>query len=98
MNKITNSLKERPYGVHTYKAAKLMRESMLIGSISTNSETWINISKKDLDNLEKPDIMLQRKFIADSGNPCKVFMHLEFGFLPVRYVVIERRLNFLRYI
>ena len=58
MNKITNSLHERPYGVHTYKAAKLMRESMLIGSITTNSETWINLTKKDLDNLEKPDIML----------------------------------------
>ena len=73
-----------------------MRESMLIGSILTNSESWINLTNKDLDNLEKPDLMLLRKITGDSGNPCKVFMYLEFGLLPVRYVVKEKRLNFLR--
>ena len=52
VNKIVTSLNERPYGVHSFKAAKLMRESMLLGSILTNSESWINITNKDLDNLE----------------------------------------------
>ena len=61
------------------KASKLMRESMLIGSILTNSESWINLTNKDLDNLEKPDLMLLRKITGDSGNQCKVFMYLEFG-------------------
>ena len=61
VNKITTSLVERPYGKHTFSAAILMRESMLIGSILNNSEAWINLTKKDVVNLEKPDIMLLRK-------------------------------------
>ena len=54
VNKITPSLIERPYGKQNCKAASLMRESMLIGSMLNNSESWINISKTDLENLEKP--------------------------------------------
>ena len=46
VNKIVTSLKERPYGKHYFKAAILMRQGMLVGSMLTNSESWINIMKK----------------------------------------------------
>ena len=75
-----------------------MRESMLIGSMLNNSESWINISKKGLENLEKPDTMLKRNILSTYGNPSKVFMYLELGILPVKFVIMEKRLNFLRYI
>ena len=48
INKIVTSLKERPYGKHHFKAAILMRQGMLVGSMLTNSESWINITKKIL--------------------------------------------------
>ena len=53
MNKISPALSERPYGKHSFKAAKLMRESILLGGLLTNVEGWINISKTDLEELEK---------------------------------------------
>ena len=94
VNKIISSLNERPYGKHTYKAAKLMREGMLLGSMLTNCESWINVTETDLKDIEKPDTMLQRKLLLTSGNPSKAFMYLELGITPVRYVIMGRRVNF----
>ena len=70
VKKISTSLNERPYGKHTFKAAKLMREGMLLGSLLTNSESWINMTKRDLEALEKPDTLLQRSILSTNGNPC----------------------------
>ena len=69
MNQIVSSIYERPYAKHTYKAAMIMREAMLIGSMLTNSESWINLTQQDLDKLLKPDTILQRKLLSESGNP-----------------------------
>ena len=79
VNKIKRSLVERPYGKHTFSAAIIMRESMLIGSMLNNSENWINLTKKNVENLEKPDVILLRKILSSSGNPSTVFMYLELG-------------------
>lgn len=75
-----------------------MRESMLLGSMLNNAESWININKTDLNNLEKPDTILQKLILSAKGSPSKVFMYLELGILPVKYVIMEKRLKFLRYI
>jgi hypothetical protein len=48
VNKILTSLLERPYGRFTFRAAKIMRESMLVGSLLNNSESWINLNKTDI--------------------------------------------------
>ena len=98
VNKIVNSLHERPYGKHFYKAAKLMREGILLNGLLTNAESWINVTKKDIEDLGKPDIILLRKILSKSGNPSTCFMQLEFGIVPVKFVIIKKRMNFLHYI
>ena len=98
IDKIISTLTERPFGRHYFKAYKLMREGMLIGGLLTNSESWINIINKDIDCLEKPDTILQRKVVSSMGNPCKAFMMLELGIIPVRYILIQKRMQFLHYI
>ena len=98
VNKIISTLVERPFGKHNFSAAKLMREGLLINSLLTNSESWINISEKDIENLEKCDIIILRKLLSDYGNPSKVFMYLELGIIPVRFVLMSKRINFLKYI
>ena len=75
-----------------------MREGLLINSLLTNSESWVNVTEKDLTNLEKPDIMLQRKLLTESGNPSKAFMCLELGLVPVKFVIMSKRVHFLKYI
>ena len=54
-------LKERFYGKHNFKAAMLMRQGVLVGGMLTNSECWINVTKKDIEDLEKPDIFYYEK-------------------------------------
>ena len=71
---------------------------MLIGSMLTNSESWINLTQQDLDKLLKRDTLLQKKLLSESGNPSKCFMLLELGVLTVKYVIMTKRLTFLRYI
>ena len=51
-----------------------MREGLLLGGLLTNSESWINVKQKDLDALEKPDVILERRVLGTSGNPSKAFM------------------------
>ena len=98
VNKILTILCERPYGKHYFKAAKLMREAMLVNGMLGNSESWINITKQDIEDLDKPDTILKRKILSLSGNPSKCFMFLELGILPVKYVIMKKRMQFLHYI
>ena len=96
--KIVKGLTERPYGKHFFKAAKLMREGKLISGLLTNSESCINVTKKDIEDLEKPDICLLRKIMSKSGNPSKCFLQLELGIIPVKFVMMQKRMSFLYYI
>ena len=45
-----------------------------------------------------PDTAFQRALLSSSGNPSRVFMCLELGVIPVRYVIMKKRLSFLHYI
>ena len=96
VKKISTCLYERPYGSNTFRAAKILREGLLLGSMLNNSESWINLTKSDLDNLEKPETMVQISILTSYVNPSKVFMCLELGVIPVKFVMVEKRLNFLK--
>ena len=39
VNKIITTLNERPFGVYTFQAAKLMRDGVLLSSLLNNAET-----------------------------------------------------------
>ena len=90
LNKIQTTLIERPYGKYTFKAAALMREKLLSSSMLNNSESWIDITKQDIEKLEKPDKILITNILCTQGNPSTVFMYLELGFLPVKYVMMKK--------
>ena len=42
--------------------------------------------------------MLQRKLLSENENPSKVFLALELGMIPVRFVIMCKRLSFLHHI
>ena len=72
VDKIVSTLQERPFGKHTFKTYRLLRDGLLLGGLLTNSESWINITEKDIEHLERPDTILQRKVLSETGNPSKV--------------------------
>ena len=64
-----------------------MRESFLLGGLLTNSKSWINLTKKEIENLEKPDTILKRQALSARDNPSKAFTMLELGIIPIRYIL-----------
>ena len=48
-------LKTIKNGFHFFKSAILLRESMLLSALLVNSESWHNLSKSDVYELEKVD-------------------------------------------
>ena len=49
-------------------------------------------------NAGKSRQMLLRKVLGTKANPSKCFMQLEMGVLPVKYVIMQRRIYFLHYL
>ena len=71
---------------------------MLMGSLVNNAETMINVTKKDEKELEKPDVLLQEKLLPSDGKAARAFRYLELEVIPVKYVIMQKRLKFLKYI
>ena len=68
-----------------------MRGSVLLEGLLTNIEAWINITKKNLQDLEKQDTILLVSYYLFLGNTSKVFMQLEMGVIPVNCVIMMRK-------
>ena len=57
-----------------------MHEGLSLASMVNNSESWINITKQDIEKLGKPDEILIRNVLGRHENPCKDFMYPELSF------------------
>ena len=69
VEKIISAINEIPHGRHTYKAALLMRQGLMLGGMLSNAETWINITEAEIARLTMPDTLLQQRLLSVSGNP-----------------------------
>ena len=85
-------------GSHYFRAAIMMRQSMLLQVLLTNSETWLRLPQKDLEKLEGIDrTFLRRIFQVPNSTPIP-FLYLETGCIPIRYVIKIRRIMYLHHI
>ena len=78
--------------------AKILRDSLFINSILLNSEVWYNLSKSNIEDLEKLDNILLKKICEIPTTAPSAFLHLELGTVPIRFILKTRRLLFLQYI
>jgi hypothetical protein len=63
-----------------------------------NSETWLNVTKNDIEELETVDkIFLRRVFETPISTPIPA-LYLELGIIPVSFIIKTKRLNFLHYL
>ena len=71
---------------------------MLLSVLLFNSETWLRLSKKDMNRLEGVDRMLLRRiFQVPSSTPIAA-LYLEFGVIPIRFVMKMKRIMYLHHI
>ena len=71
---------------------------MLINTILTNSAAWYGVTSHDIEQLSQIDVMLLQKGLSIPRSTPIVFMYLELCIIPLKYIIISRRLMFLHYI
>ena len=82
-------------GHHFYRISFLLRDSMLLNGVLTNAEIWYPISDKQSEVLENIDLMLMRKLVKGHSKTAKEAFFMEAGLVPIRFIIMKRRLMYL---
>ena len=94
-NQTLSMLQEISFGHSYFEMAMLFRTSIMINSMLCSSEALYGVNKNHMEKLEDPDkYLMKRIFNAGTGSPTISF-YFETGAMPIRFVLIGRRLMFL---
>ena len=98
ISNILNILREVSLGEFYFEIALLLRQTIFLSTVLLNSEAWINLTAKNIEDLEKIDqILMKRIFEAPTTTPIKA-LYLESGSYPLRFHIKTRRVMFLHYL
>ena len=86
------------FGKYYFEVALILRSSLLLSSILLNSEAWVNVTDKNIRDLEKIDENLLSKIMNCDRNISNAFKYLELGVYPIRFEVKKRKILFLHYL
>ena len=86
------------FGKYYFEVALILRSSFLLSSILLNSEAWVNVTDKNIRDLEKIDENLLSKIMNYDKNSSNAFKYLELGVYPIRFEVKKRKILFLHYL
>ena len=86
------------YGRYYFQVAKILRNALFLSSLLTNCEAWYNVSPVDRDLLEEADENLLRSILECPVTTPQQMLYLKLNCLPIRYILMKRRLHFLYYI
>ena len=95
---ILSIISEIPLGKHKIEVALTLREAMLINGILYNSEAWHGVTNAQIVRLEAIDEALLRGILKAHMKTPKEFLYLETGALPIRWILAQRRINYLQQI
>ena len=97
-NKIIQMLEKMPGGHFHFEIAVILRNSLLISSILSNSEVWYSLTKHDTELLEQVDEMWMRNLFSCSRNVSRDILYLELGLVPISYIIKARIQMYLHHI
>ena len=85
-------------GPYMFQKAVVLRDSMLVGTLLTNSEAWFNVTELELRQLEQVDKCLWCNILEVARTVPYDLVCLELGLEPLRFIIMRRRLLYLQYI
>ena len=97
-NQVMQMSRDLCLGNFFFEGALILRNALFLSSLISNSEAWVNLTEKNLADIEAVDEQLLRDILYAHAKTAKELHYLDTGALPVRYVILSRRLNFLHYI
>ena len=98
ISEIFTMLEKITLGEHYFATALLLRESMFLSSILTNSGIWYGLTKADTEELEQLDTYLLRKIMNTRILVPTESLFLELGCLNIGTIIKARRINYLHYL
>ena len=98
VERIMTMVENIPFGKFYFEVAVILRNSLLISSLLSNSEAWYNVTQSELNLLESVDLILLRKILNAPRTTPKELLYLELGCTPLRDIIRKRRISFLKYI
>ena len=97
-NKVCSILNYIPGGKFHFQNALTYRNAYFLSSILSSSEAWYNVTQTDINALEKCDESLIRKILGCSRQVPSELLYLSLGILPIRYLIMIRRIMYLHHI
>ena len=94
-SQVTGIVNGLSLGNYYFKIGFFLREVMLINGILTNSEVWSPLNDSQIDVLQNVDLILLKKLTNGHSKTAKEAFYLETGSLPLKYVIMKRRLMYL---
>ena len=83
----------------------ILRDSLLLSTLLSNSEAWVNLTPNNIKDLETLDEQFLRSMFYESHSKTSSLaktplelLYLETGCIPIRFILKSRRVNFLHYI
>ena len=98
ITRIMNILDKVTLGSHYFKTAMLLRDSLFLSALLTNSESWHGVTTTNINQLESVDKLLLRKIFKTPISTPTEAMYLELGILRIGTIIKARRINFLHYL
>ena len=86
------------YGKFYFEVAMILRDSLFLSSILLNSEAWVNYKENDIRILEQCDELLFSRILDCDGKTSNTMKYLELGAIPIRFLIMKRKILFLQYI
>ena len=97
-NQIMDILDDICFGPYTFEVSLVLRDSLLINGILTNSEAWLALSTAEVEQLEQADEALMRRILEVSQGCPKEMLYFELGCTLIRFKFMMRRIMFLHYL
>ena len=97
-NKIMQILEEITFGPYETEVFLRLRDSLFISTVLHDSEAWYNMTEQDVKTLEDCDLMVLRQYFSLHSKCAKELPHLELGALPLRFVIMQKRILYLNYL
>jgi hypothetical protein len=91
-------LMEISLGRHYFQIGLLLRDTNVINAMLFSAECWYGVTNNQLVKLENVDLGFLRKLFKGHCKTAKEAYYLETGKIPPKFIIINRRLMFLKQI
>lgn len=87
-------ISELPLGNAQFRVGLMLRQSLFMGAVLTNTEAWSNVTSENIKAFEKLDKQLLNVILKSSRTTPRAAVFLELGIVPVNFIIHQRRVNF----